>query len=277
MVTILTDSTADLGQELSRSYQIQTIPLYVNLAEKTLRDGIDVDLETLFSFVDQTGQLPKTSAPMVADFTEAFSEAGECVYISISSQLSATYENAVLAQSQFSESDVQIIDSRNLSTGIGLLALKAAELRDRGFSAAEIAVFIRSMVSKVRTAFVIETLDYLYKGGRCSALENVVGSLLRIRPVIQVREDGSMGVKAKTRGTRRKALEALLEDFETQIPLIDMGHVFITHSGCEEDAQFLHSELTRITPDAQVHITQAGSVIASHCGPNTIGILYLLQ
>lgn len=277
MVNILTDSTADLGQELTRDYQIRTIPLYVNLAEKTWRDGIDVDTEALFAFVETSGQLPKTSAPTVADFLDAFTQAGECVYIGISSQLSATHENARLAFAQLSDCPIQIIDSRNLSTGIGLLVLKAAEMRDQGYSAAEIAVHIRAMVSRVRTSFVIETLDYLYKGGRCSALENVVGSLLKIRPIIQVRGDGTMGVKAKTRGTRRKALDAMLDDFASHTGQIDPGHVFITHTGCDDDAQYLRDELLKRADIEQVHITHAGSVIASHCGPNTIGILYLLM
>lgn len=277
MVNILTDSTADLGKDLASKYNIQTIPLYVNVDGKTYSDGLDIQTPDLLQSVIQTGQLPKTSAPSVPDFLNYFNQPGETIYIGLSSRLSATLQNALLARQQCEPEHVYIIDSLNLSTGIGLLVIKAAELRDQGEPAAEIYRQISALVPNVRSSFVIETLDYLYKGGRCSAMQNLMGSLLHIRPVIVVRPDGTLGVKGRTRGTRQKALQFMLDDFNENLPDIDTSRVFITHTGCLADAEFLKTEILHTAPVNEVLITDAGSVIASHCGPDTIGILYLMK
>jgi len=274
-VRIYTDSTADLGPELAARYDIQIIPLYVNVNGKTYADGVDITTPDLFRSVKETGQLPQTSAPSVPDFINLFSQPGESVYIGLSSQLSATIQNALLAQQNFEPGRVFVIDSLNLSTGIALLVIKAAEWRDAGLPAGEIDRRVRELITKVRTSFVIETLDYLYKGGRCSALQNIMGSLLSIRPVIAVRPDGTLGVKGRTRGTRHKTLQYMLDDFCDNQDQIDTERVFITHTGCDADAEYLKTALQKLAPIDEVHITTAGGVIASHCGPDTIGILYL--
>jgi DegV family protein with EDD domain len=183
--------------------------------------------------------------------------------------------NAKLSLEQLDRDDIYLVDSLNLSTGIGLLALKAADLRDAGLSAAEIAAAVTNARSKVRTAFVIDTMDYLYKGGRCTALQAIFGSMLKIRPVIYVRPDGTLGVLDKIRGTRKKALDSLLEGFRADLPEVDLTRVFVTHSGCAEDAEYLAGELNKLAEIKDVLITTAGSTIGSHRGPNTIGILYL--
>ncbi len=133
------------------------------------------------------------------------------------------------------------------------------------------------LVPKVHTSFVIETMDYLYKGGRCSALQSMMGGLLHIRPVISVRADGSLGVKGRTRGARMKALQFMLDDFCDSLEQVDTDRVFVTHTSCQEDAEYLSTALRKLAPIREVHITNAGSVIASHCGPGTIGILYLTK
>lgn len=276
-VHIFTDSTSDLGQSLSTRYNIQVIPLYVNVNGSTYADGVDITTPALFRSVEKTGQLPKTSAPSVPDFEKMFSAPGKSVFIGISSKLSATYQTAVLAQQNFEPGRVFVIDSLNLSTGIALLAIKAAEWRDEGLPAAEIDQRVNDLKSKVHASFMIETLDYLYKGGRCSALQNLMGGLLHIRPVISVRPDGNLGVKGRTRGARLKGLQFMLDDFCDSLDQVDTDHVFVTHTGCEEDAEYLSIALRKLAPIREVHITSAGSVIASHCGPGTIGILYLTK
>jgi len=277
MVNIITDSTADLGSALLSRYNIDTIPLYVIIQGKSYVDGIEIDIADLFKSVQESGQLPKTSAATIVGFQELFERPGEQVYIGISSQLSATVRNAQLAAEQIEPGKVHLIDSLNLSSGIGLLTLKAAQLRDAGVPAQEIAERVTALVPKVRTAFVIETLDYLYKGGRCSAMQNLMASLLRIRPIIAVQLDGTLNVREKVRGSRSKALAALLDDVKANLPCIDPQHLFVTHTGCIADAQYLKQELLALSPTSEVHITTAGSVIASHCGPDTIGVLYLLK
>lgn len=277
MAHIITDSTADLGSDLAAQYQLRVIPLYVYVNNQMHRDGIDITMQDLFRSVEKTGRLPKTSAPTVPDFMEYFDQPGESIYIGVSSQLSATMQNALMAQQSCAPGKVYVIDSKNISSGIGLLALRAADLRDQGLPAAEIFEQISKLVPKVRTSFMIETLDYLYKGGRCSAIQNLMGGLLHIRPVIAVRPDGTLGVKGRTRGTRQKGLQFMLDDFRDNLDQINLERVFVTHTSCPEDAEILCSELLKIAPIQQVHITTAGSVVSSHCGPGTIGILYLVN
>ncbi len=274
MIQIATDSCADLSPELISQHGISVIPLQVFIDNKNILDG-DLTLKELFSLVEATGQLPKTSAPAVGEFIKLFEKADETIYIGISSRLSATHQNACLAASHFSDKKIHIVDSLNLSTGIGLLTLKAVDLRDQGRSAEQIEKDILETKSKVCTSFVIDTMEYLYKGGRCNALQAIFGSMLRIRPVIEVRQDGTMGVKEKVRGNRLKALNSMLEDFKNHLPDIDFHRVFITHTGCDDDAEYLKTELLKIAPIENVLITYAGATIGSHCGPNTIGILFL--
>jgi DegV family protein with EDD domain len=276
MINILTDSCSDLSPELLEQYKIHVIRLSVFLDNRSFHDGLDIQLETLYELVTKTGQLPKTSAPSIAEFTEFYSQIpGDLFYTGISSQLSATFQNAVVSSQMLEDRKITIVDSLNLSTGIGLLVLKAAELKDLGYSLQKIKEEIETSVPKVCTSFVIDTLEYIYKGGRCSAMESIVGSLLKIRPVIEVKADGTLGIREKTRGTRKKALGTMLDGFQANLGQIDLHRVFVTHSGCDEDAVYLVEELKKIAPIEHLHITRAGATIASHCGPNTIGILYL--
>ena len=276
MIHIVTDSTADLSPEMIEDYQIGVIPLSVYMNGRLYRDKIDITLADLFHAVDSSGQLPKTSAPPIAEFMPHFDCPDEVIYIGLSSQLSATMQNARLAAETL-DKPIRLIDSLNLSTGIGQLVLLAAELRAQGSSADEIETAVRSTIPKIRTAFTIDTMEYLYKGGRCSAIQSVVGSLLKIRPVIEVRQDGTLGVKDRLRGSRAKVLSAMLASFEADLPQIDRHRVFVTHSGCFDDAETLREELGKMARFDEINVTLAGSVIGSHCGPNTIGIIYRMQ
>jgi DegV family protein with EDD domain len=276
MITILTDSCADLNKDLLSRFDVHSISLTVFINEKIYHDGINLSLPELYRQVEISGELPKTSAPSVAEFQTFFeSFPGDLIYTGISSKLSATCQNAFLAAQNLPDRNIQVIDSNNLSTGIGLLVLKAADLRDQGLAAGEIKKEIQTLLPKVHSSFMVDTLEYLHKGGRCTAVENIVGSLLKIRPVLEVKTDGSLGIKEKTRGTRKKALIYLLDDFKAHLPNVDMQRVFVTHTGCDEDGEFLARELKNIAPIQDVYITTAGCTISSHCGPGTIGILYL--
>ncbi|WP_299028220.1 DegV family protein [uncultured Thermanaerothrix sp.] len=274
MVDIVTDSCADLSSELIHQFNVRVLPLQVFIDNRTISDG-SISPKELFSLVAKTGELPKTSAPSIKEFLEFFEPSDEIIYIGISAKLSATLSNSLLAAQQLPHKKIYIIDSKNLSTGIGLLVLKAAELRDQGWTAEEIVREIRAMVPRVHTSFVIETMEYLYKGGRCTALQAIVGSVLRIRPIIEVRPDGMLGVKAKIRGTRVKALDAMLEDLRLHLPYLDLHRVFVTHTGCDEDAAYLVESIKSMAPVEEICVTQAGATISSHCGPDTIGILFI--
>ncbi len=276
MVRIVTDSTADLSPELVARYDISVVPLYVSMNGHGYRDGLDIDADMLYRLVDKVGHLPNTSAPSVAELADVFDQHQESVFIGISSQFSSCVEHARLAADECARSgkDVQVVDSLNLSTGVGLQVIQAAELRDQGLSAGEIAEHLQSLPSRTHTSFVLETTDYLYKGGRCSAVENIVGSLLHIRPIIQVMPDGTMGVRAKVRGSRKKAFEVMLGDLKDDLDALDRSRVFVTHSGCTKDAEYLAQRVRDLAHPDEVLITRAGCVISSHCGPDTIGILY---
>lgn len=277
MIRIITDSTADLDAEMAKKHNVEIIPLSVNIGGKTYQDGLELRSENLFPLVEQVGELPKTAAPSAGEFQQVFEQPGECIYIGISSGLSASIQNAHVGAQELENGKVRIIDSLNVSLGTGLLVLRAVDLRDQGLSAEEIEQEILSMVPKVRTTFIIDTMEYLYKGGRCSALQMFAGSLLKIRPIIEIKPDGSMGIKDKSRGSRRKGLQMLLDDLEAQIPNINPQRVCISHTGCYEDADFMVSEISRLVPTAEVFSFITGSVVSSHGGPDTLGLEFMLN
>lgn len=276
-VTIFSDSTCDLSPDLLEKHQIGIVPLYVLFNEESFRDGIEITTPLLYQKVEETGSLPTTAAPSPGDFILAFKphiEAGEdIIYIGISSEFSATVNNARLAAQEFPPGRIEIVDSRNLSTGIGLLVMKAVDFAAEGMSIGDIAEKVRELTPKVETEFIIDTLDYLHKGGRCSGLTRFVGTMLKIRPSIKV-VDGKMMPAQKIRGTRKKALSSLLNTALSQKKQISPERIFVTHS-ISDDAPFLRDELIKHTDAQEVLITQAGCVISSHCGRNTIGILFI--
>jgi DegV family protein with EDD domain len=278
MVNILTDSTSDLGAKIAAEFGLLVVPLLVTIGGKVYRDGLDIGQEELFSLVEKYGELPKTAAPSVGEFTQAFDRPGDSVFVGISSKLSATIQNAQLAARLLPVGKVRVIDSLNLSSGVGLLALRAADLCGRGLTAEQIEVVLLTSIAKVRSSFVIETMDYLYKGGRCTALQAIAGSVLKIHPIIEVRSDGTLGVKENARGTLRKGLKMLLEDFETHLEELDKCRIFVTStSSDDEDVRFLVDGIKANAAPRDIRVTRAGSVIASHCGPGTSGILFFVN
>jgi DegV family protein with EDD domain len=277
MTMIISDSTCDLSPELVKQFNLEIIPLSVLVAGKNYLDGVEITTPMLFDLVEKNGELPKTSAPSIEAYKEVFDKYPELVYIGISSKLSASYQSCLLALEGTDPQKKIAIDSLNLSTGIGLLVLMASELSQKGLSASQIAEQINQAIPKVRTSFVIDTLDYLHKGGRCSAMELVVGSLLKIRPVIEVQPDGTLGIKDKIGGSRKKALLSMVNEVIAKKGGLDPHRAFVTHCACPEDAEFLKDELEKLGVFGEILITEAGSTIASHCGPKTIGILYLTK
>lgn len=279
-VKIYTDSTSDLSQELIKKHDISIIPLYVGFDDNTYRDGVDITTAQLYEKVEELNKLPKTSAPSPLDFVRAFQadidEGNDILYIGLSTKLSATIQNAKIAASEFSKGKIEIVDSKNLSTGIGLLVMKAVDFRAQKMQVTDIANKLRELVPKVETAFVPDTLDYLYMGGRCSALTNIVGNVLKIRPIIKVK-DGGMIVGQKARGKRNKILDTMLNNALKDKDNMDSARVFITHSHGLKDAEFLKEQLEKSLDVNEIIITDAGCVISSHCGPNTVGILYIVK
>lgn len=277
-IQIVADSTCDLTPEMIRDNNIRIIPLHVVFGDRTYRDGVDLNTAQLYEKVKAEGALPKTAAPSPADFVQAFDEIvredKQIVYISISSELSSTYQNAVIAGREFPEGTIEVVDSRNLSTGIGVTVMRAVDYVKAGMDhPAELAARLRDDAALVESEFVIDTLDYLHKGGRCSGTQLVIGSLLRIHPVIKV-VDGSMIVAEKLRGKMDKVCQSLVERALVHRDRIDADRVFVTHSMAEENARWVKAELERELHVREVVLTNAGCVISSHCGPGTVGILF---
>lgn len=276
-IKIFSDSTCDLPKSLLERYEVGIIPLYVTFGDDAYRDGVDMTPPELYKRVDACGKLPKTSSPSPADFVKAFepfvNEGRKILYIGLSSHLSSTIQNAIIAGDMLGEGTVTVIDSLNLSTGIGIQVLKAAMALESGSSLEETVELVKDVRGKMETEFIIDTLDYLYKGGRCNSLQNLIGSLLRIRPVIKV-VDGKMIAANKIRGKREKALEQLKQNALDHVNEMDKDIVFVTHSLSPEDAKMIQAELQEKTGAKHVILSDCGCVISSHCGPNTIGIVY---
>lgn len=277
-ITIIADSTCDLSEQLINEYEVNIFPLYVNFGETVYRDHIDITPELLYKKVEELNQLPKTSAASYGDYYNAFekeiNKGNQVLFFSISGSLSSSYQNAMLAKEEFGD-NVEVIDSKNLSTGIGLQIIKAAKLIKENKTLQEVKVEVEKIIPNVRSKFAVDSLEYLHKGGRCSGATRLFGTLLQIKPVISV-SDGKMDVVAKTKG-KKKALQFMLDDIIANKENVDLDYIMVTHTYADEEAKYLQEKLKEEFPSANVAITNAGSVICAHCGKGTIGILYILK
>lgn len=278
-VIILSDSTCDLSEKLIKENDVKLIPLYVSFDADIYKDGEEMVPSKLYDMVKEKKKLPKTSACSIGDFIKVFKkyldEGYDVFYTGIGSKLSSTYNNALSAKEELNTDRIQVSDSNNLSTGIGLLVLKACEFARNGKNVKEIKEEIDKLVPNVRSKFVVESLEYLHKGGRCSGVARFFGTMARLKPVIVV-EDGKMDVMAKPIGKRR-GLQVMLDDIMANKDHIHKDCVMVTHTYADEDAAYLKEILAREIPDAHVEETTAGCVISSHCGKGTIGILYIIK
>ena len=276
-IIISSDSTCDLSRELVERYNIRILPMGVTLGDDTYRDGVDVTPDDLYAYVAKTGHLPKTSAINMAENTEYFEEltrdGSAVIHFTISSSMSATYNNARVAAEDFE--DVYVVDAKNLSTGSGLLVLAAAEMAQQGMEAGEIARKISAMADYVDASFVVDNLEYLAKGGRCSAVAAFGANLLQLKPCISVK-NGTMGVGKKYRGKFEKVLPAYVADRLSNSEDIDLERIFVAHAGCDPQLVESVAELVSNTlPFKEVLVTRAGCTVSSHCGANTLGILFV--
>lgn len=276
-IVITSDSTSDLSPALRERYNIKTLPLGVNLGDKTFFDGVDITPDEIYEHHKRTGELPKTAATNVGDcldFFKPFAEAGKTViHFTISSEMSSTYNNSVLASKEFE--NVYVIDSQNLSTGIGLLMIAAAEMAESGMPAHEIVEKINALTPCVDASFVIDSLEYLHKGGRCSAVAMLGANLLKLKPCIEVK-NGKMGVGKKYRGKFSEVLKQYVAERIGNGEGIDLDRVFVTHAGCDPDlVDEIVNEVKNAAPFKEVFMTRAGCTVSSHCGANTLGVLFI--
>lgn len=280
MVKIIADSTCDLSKELIEKYNISILPLHIILGEKEYCDGINIEPEDIFSWSDANNATPKTSAPSVSeviDVLKPFTDAGNSVIcFTISKEMSSTANVFKIAAEELMASDkVWVIDSANLSTGIGLLVIEAAVMAERGETAETIAERMEYLKPLVRSSFVVDTLTFLHRGGRCSSISAMAGGVLKIHPKIVV-ENGKMDSTKKYRGRIDKVITAYVKDMEEELKKANPDRVFITHSGCDDDiVNSVKEYLKELGVFKEILITRAGGVISSHCGPGTLGVLFL--
>lgn len=277
-ILISTDSTCDLSKEILSERGIKQTSLHVLLGTKEYSDGIDIVPDDIFKYVKETGVLPKTSAYTIMDYQKFFfdnlKEYDYIIHFTISSDLSSTYSNAVLASQEF-EGKVKIIDSRNLSTGQGLLVLKACDLKEEGKSFEEIVQVMEEERFHVQTSFVVDTVEYLYKGGRCSGAARLASNLFKIHPSIDMVE-GKLVPKKNYRGTLKKCIEKYVLDLVEEYKSYDDTRVFITHASASDDVVSLIKEVvSKNFSFKEIIVTVAGSVVTSHCGQGTLGVLFI--
>lgn len=282
MVKIISDSTCDLSKELLEKYDVQILPLHVILGDQDFEDGRSITPDEIYRWSDEHKQTPKTAAVSVEEAEKVFAphlaEGSEIVCFAISESMSSTANAMRLAaQKQNAEDRVTIVDSANLSTGVGLLVIEAARMAKAGMSARQITEIIDQLKPRVRASFVVDTLTYLHRGGRCSGVAAIVGSTLKLHPRISV-ENGKMAPGKKYRGRMSRAIMDYVQDMEADLKNAKSDRVFITHSGCTQaDIDAVRTYLESLNRFEEILITRAGSVISSHCGPGTLGVLFISE
>ncbi|WP_042461378.1 DegV family protein [Neobacillus dielmonensis] len=278
-IILSADSTCDLDDSLKERYQVHCQPLHINLGGEQYLDGVDITPDDIYETYQQQRMLPKTSAPNLAEYIDYFKkwtdEGYEVIHISLGSGLSSSYQNSCIAAQELG--NVYTIDSGNLSTGMGLLVIEAAERIAKGMPAAQIAREVNELRSKVQASFVIDNLTYLREGGRCSALTAFSANLLNIKPCIEVdTSSGNMNPGKKYRGALPKVLKHYTKDKLDGQANVKADRIFITHSGTSsENIEVVKNTIGEIADFKEILVTRAGCTISSHCGPNTVGILFM--
>ena len=279
-VKIISDSTCDLSEELIKMYDVKILPLHVMLGEDEYEDGVNITPDEIYRWSDANKATPKTSALSITDAMEMMHECGddgsEMVCFSISEQMSTSGNVLRMAAAELGMEDrVIVINSASLSTGVGLQVIEAAIMAQQGKTAKEIAVYIEEIKPYVRASFVVDALTYLYRGGRCGGLTALAGGALKMHPQIVVR-NGAMKPEKKYRGKLSSVILNYVQDMEAQLRNARTDRVFITHSGCDvEVIEKVYKYLEDLNIFEEILITRAGSVISSHCGPGTLGVLFI--
>ena len=279
-VGIISDSTCDLSTELLERYQITTVPLHIHLGEEEYSDGINITPEQIYAWSDANKATPKTSALSPLEAKECLEKQlavyEEVLCFCISEEMSSCANVVRMAAADMEVEDrVFVINSKNLSTGIGLQLTEAAIMADQGKTGKEIKAHMLEIQPLVRASFVVDTLTYLHRGGRCSGVAALVGGTLKLHPYISV-VDGKMQPGKKYRGKMDKVIKEYVEDLTPNLLNARKERVFITHSGCEESIiQTIKEKLEEMQYFNEIFVTRAGSVVTSHCGPGTLGVLFI--
>ncbi len=278
-IRITSDSTCDLGKYATER-NVAIMPLQIHLDANSYYDGVDITPQDIFDFVAKTGILPKTSAPSIGEYEEFFGnqlkDVDEVIHFNISSKSSCSHNNAKQASEKFG-GRVRVIDSKALSSGQGLLVMKACDLLDEGKTAEEIEREINVLRDRVNTSFIPDSLDYLHKGGRVSGMVRVVAGMFKIHPLILM-EDGQLVSGKKYKGKMTLLIKQYLHDLKEMYPAYDKTRCFITHSTADQElVEIAKSQVKELFDFDEILETVAGSIITSHCGRNTLGVLFICE
>ncbi len=283
-IILSADSTCDLGEELKERYQVSYYPFHIILDEKDYQDNVDITVKEIFAAYYDHKALPRTAAINVSEYVDYFSawvqEGFDVIHLNLGGAISSAHQNCVLAAQELAAGGapgrVYPIDSFSLSTGIALQVIDAGEMIKAGLPAGEIAGKLKANRHNIHASFILDTLDFMRAGGRCSTVAAVGANLLGLKPCIEVdHSDGSMHVGKKYRGALGKVLKSYVKDKLAQYPNIKRDHIFITYSSISPELEALvRQTICETMPFGEIHATKASCTIASHCGPNTLGILF---
>jgi DegV family protein with EDD domain len=278
-VAIVTDSTSDLPPSLAAKYGICVVPQILIMGDRTWRDGVDIDPPTFYELLQSSPTFPSTSQPSAAQFVEVFTtlaeEAEGVLAVLISDELSGTLNSARAAAESLPEIPIEIVDSRAASMQLGLIVLAAARAVAGGAGLTEAAELAREMVPRAQVYFVVDTLEYLHRGGRIGAASRLVGSALNLKPILQV-QDGLVTPVTRVR-SRRKALDTTMGLLAEQIPVDSRVHMSVLHVAAPDEAAQLQSQLEGCFQPVEMVETECGPVIGAHTGPGTVGVAFYVE
>ena len=275
-IKITTDSTCDLSPEFLSAHNVEVLPLYIIKDGIPYKDSLEISPQDIFQHVSQGGAITTTSAVNVEDYIDCFQQLSQqheaIIHIDISSDFSSCYQNACIAAESFP--NVFVVDSRNLSTGHGLVVVEAVQAAERGMSAPDIVSMLNELIGRVEASFVIDQLTYLHKGGRCSTVAALGANLLKLKPCIEV-SDGKMHVGKKYRGAFEKVILDYVRDRLQGRTDLDLRRIFITHTTSPDIVESVKAEVQKYANFEEIITTTAGCTISNHCGPNTLGVLFI--
>lgn len=279
-IILSSDSTCDLGDELKEKYNVNYYPFHIIIGDRQYQDGVDIKPNDIYKAYRERKILPKTAAIGVGEYIQYFRQfvdkGYKVIHINLGSGISSAYQNCCLAAKEF-DGNVYPINSCNLSVGVGLLVIEAAEMINKGMCAEDIQKEIQTLIPRVHSSFVLDTLEFLRAGGRCSALTSFSASLLKIKPCIEVENtSGGMHVGKKYRGSLEKVLTDYTYDILSKVDMMKKNRIFIVHSGIDKKLiDLVYKKIEDTKRFKEIHISCASCTISSHCGPNTLGIMYM--
>lgn len=278
-IAVVTDSTSDIPRELVEQYNIRVVPQVLIMGDKTWRDGVEIDSPTFYELLQTSPHFPATSQPSVVDFQKVFTELSQeadgIVAVLVSDELSGTLNSARMAVENLPDLPIEIIDTRSVSLQLGWIVMATARVAAAGADLETVAATARSLIGKVQIYFVVDTLEYLHRGGRIGAASRLFGTALNLKPLLSV-QDGIVTPVTKVR-SRRKALQTLTQLLDEQLAGAGQIHMGVLHVAAPEEAERLAGELQARFQPVEMILSECGPVVGTHAGPGTVGAAFYVE